>query len=274
MKLLKAWVFKMKIIITGCNGRMGKEIIELILSDEYKNLIEIVCGVTSSNYKNSVKRKYGDNVEIFITDDIEQYIRYCDLVIDFTTPNAALQFAEICAYYNKAFLTGTTGFVNDELHILDQFAKQIPLFWSANMSISINIIMQTIGLLAQKLDRSYDIEILEMHHNRKKDAPSGTALMLGKAAARGRNLDFDKVATFNQNRSFTQKKKDDIGFAVIRGGNIIGNHTVVFAGENDYIEISHNAINRSAFASGALKAAVWLVKQSAGRLYTMNDILI
>ena len=237
----------MKIGIIGSKGRMGQTL--MALTPKIAGA-ELVGGVDK-----------GDNVEEFITK--------CDAVIDFTTPETSIQFAWDVAKHHKIHVIGTTGFTDAQIDKLRDYAKEATIFWSPNMSIGVNLTAMLAKKASELLDSSYDIEILEMHHRFKKDSPSGTALLLGEAAATGRKAKFTRNIQHDRNG---ERKAGEIGYAVLRGGSVIGDHTVMFAGDNDRVEITHKAQTRDIFASGAIKAALWCKEKPRG-FYTMADML-
>lgn len=202
-------------------------------------------------------------------DDTGNFIAKCDAVIDFTIPEASMFFAADVAKHKKIHVIGTTGFSDIQLAKLRDYTKESTVFWSPNMSIGVNLTAMLAQKAAELLDENYDIEILEMHHRYKKDSPSGTALLLGEAVAKGRKTKFTREIEHNRSG---ERKKGDIGYAVLRGGNVIGDHSVIFAGDMDRVEITHKAQSREIFASGAIKAAIWCKDKPHG-FYTMADLL-
>jgi 4-hydroxy-tetrahydrodipicolinate reductase len=237
----------MKIGILGNKGRMGQTLMAMAANTAG---VELVGGVDK-----------GDNVEAFIAK--------CDAVIDFTLPEASIQFAWDVAKHHKIHVIGTTGFTNAQIAKLEEYSKEATIFWSPNMSIGVNVTSMLAQKAAELLDESYDIEIVEMHHRYKKDSPSGTALLLGESVAKGRKTKF--IRDIEHNRS-GERVRGDIGYAVLRGGNVIGDHTVLFAGDMDRVEITHKAQSREIFASGAIKAAIWCKEKPHG-FYSMKDML-
>lgn len=260
----------MKVAITGCMGRMGREVLSQAIHEHQRNHCELIGGITNDHGESDLGIIAGTSLMgLKPSQDAENIIQKADVIIDFTSPIASLKFAKLCAKYGKKLVCGTTGLTSEQLNELDSLAKETAIFYAANMSIGINLLADLVEKAARILDDEYDIEILEAHHNKKLDAPSGTALMLGDVAksARGKpkvqsNLDRNKLRT-----------KGEIGYAVIRGGDIVGEHTVLFAGHGERIELTHKATDRKIFARGALKAAFWLSDKPAGKLYSMYDLL-
>ncbi len=239
-----------KIGILGNKGRMGQTLMALAKATKG---VTLVGGVDKG-------------------DDIAAFIKKCDAVIDFTSPEATLAFAAETAKQKKIHVIGTTGFTEAQLKKLKEFAKKTVVFWSPNMSIGVNLVTLLTQKAAEILDDSYDIEVLEMHHRYKKDAPSGTALLLGEAAAKGRKIDLRKKSDRVRDGITGERKKGNIGFATLRGGSVIGDHTVMFASDHDRVELTHKSSSRDIYASGAIKATGWCKGRKPG-FYSMSDIL-
>ncbi len=263
----------MKIGITGISGRMGKEIAKLVDQDpiaqltsgfvrQGNNFDQMDLGEFLGKEKNNRK----------ITSDIDEFFRNCDAIIDFSSPALSLKCAEKSALNNKVLICGTTGFSDEEKQKLVEYSKNCVIIWSSNMSIGVNLLMGLVQKVSSILREDYDAEIVEMHHKNKVDSPSGTALSLGAAIAAGRNLDLKEVANFARNGVNNPRKKGEIGFATLRGGDVIGDHSVIFAGEGERIELTHKATSRMVFALGAVRAAIWGSNQKSG-FYTMKDVL-
>jgi 4-hydroxy-tetrahydrodipicolinate reductase len=210
--------------------------------------------------------------DIPLTDDIVAAASKSDAILDFTAPSATLEFASLVAKAGKVHIIGTTGLsAADETKIKDA-AKSAVIVKSGNMSLGVNLLAALTKRVAKTLDNSFDIEILEMHHNQKVDAPSGTALMLGRAAADGRGIVLEKQSVRSRDGHTGSRKTGDIGFAALRGGTVVGEHSVIFAGAAERVELTHKAEDRMIFARGALHAARWARAQKRG-LYSMMDVL-
>lgn len=207
-----------------------------------------------------------------VADDLEKVIARGDVVIDFTSPASTLHHAEIVTRHKKAIVVGTTGFNPDEKKRLISLIDQVPSVFSPNMSIGVNVLFKIVAEAARLLGDDYDVEIVEAHHRFKKDAPSGTALGLAESvsAALGRNL--AEVACYERHGNVGERKPKEIGIQTLRGGDIVGDHTVMFAGMGERVEISHRATSRDNFARGAVLAAKWLQGKKPG-IYTMRDVL-
>jgi 4-hydroxy-tetrahydrodipicolinate reductase len=264
----------MKIGIVGCTGRMGKALVEAVMSNDDCEL----SGGAVRHDSDFVGRDIGhlaglDAVGINACGSLETLFDHSDAVIDFSNPEASLKCSAIAAEKNKIHVIGTTGFSTEDKLKLAEFGKKTPIIWSANMSIGVNIISALTEQVAAILDDSYDIEIVEMHHCRKVDSPSGTALLLGESAAKGRNVALDDVARKSREGIVGARPSGEIGFATIRGGDVVGDHTVIFAGDGERIEISHKASSRKIFAKGAVRAAIWAKSKKSG-FYSMKDVLL
>ncbi len=252
----------MKISILGITGKMGNQIAELITSSSD---MQLVGGTTSSSNVFNGQELYGVNVNT----DLISAFQNADALIDFSSSAILPQHLEHAVYHKKPLLIGTTGLNLNHDNLLKTAAKTVPILQTSNTSIGIALLSNLVKIAAQKLDFSFDVEILETHHREKVDAPSGTALELGKAVAVGRKVDLKHVKSFNRQGV---RKQGEIGFSSLRGGGVFGEHTIRFLGDDEVIEFSHMSLNRRLFAKGALCAARWLMTQKQG-LYTMQDVL-
>lgn len=256
----------MKIAVSGALGRMGKEIIKQVLQNE-----DICLSAAIERSSSEAIGKKIDGSNIAISDNIEEAFLNSDAVIDFSAPENSLQLAKFANLHHKILVCGTTGFTNEQMAQMKQYASNSSIICSGNMSVGVNLMLSLVEQMARILS-DYDIDILEMHHRAKVDAPSGTALMLGKAAAEGRHVEFDEVAVKSREGHVGARKKGEIGFATLRGGQVIGDHSVIFAGEYDVIEIKHISHSRLIYAEGAVRAAIWAKNQPPG-FYNMSDVL-
>jgi len=264
---------EIRLIVAGAGGRMGRTLVKAIadnkqfalagaLEDARSPLIGWDAGVLAGLGENNIK----------LTGDAGPLLEQADGIIDFTAPAATVAFSALAAKGRKVHIIGTTGLsVADEAKIKDA-AKTAVIVKSGNMSLGVNLLAALTKRVAKTLDNSFDIEILEMHHNQKVDAPSGTALMLGRAAAEGRGIDLDRNSVRSRDGNTGARHAGDIGFANLRGGSVVGEHTVIFAGPAKRIELVHKAEDRMIFARGALHAALWARDQKPG-LYSMADVL-
>lgn len=251
----------MKIGIAGCTGRMGQMLVKevALAADLY-----LAGGITRQT------TNLPENVPIL--KDAEDLFAVSDLVIDFSAPDASVYNARVAANARKPLLIGTTGLTESNMKDIRASAEQTPILFTPNASVGVNVMMEAIREVASKLGKNFAIEITEAHHGKKVDAPSGTALALGKAAAQGRGIDFTANAVYDRHGNTGVRTEDEIGFSVIRGGDIVGEHTVYFIGDGERLEITHRASDRALFAKGALQAARWLATQPAG-YYEMRDFL-
>jgi 4-hydroxy-tetrahydrodipicolinate reductase len=261
------------IAITGASGRMGQMLIKTIMHSDTMHL----AGAIEQSRHDWVGRDVGDamgtaSMGVIVSDDAATAISDVDVIIDFTIPQATVAFAELAAAAGVAHIIGTTGFNAGHLAQIAKSAQKIPIVRAGNMSLGINLLVKLTKQVAVALDADFDIEIIEAHHNKKIDAPSGTALMLGEAAAEGRNVRLEDVRDTSRDGIVGARKQGDIGFVAIRGGDIVGEHDVMFASSAERITLRHVASDRTVFARGALKAALWVHSQMPGE-YDMFDVL-
>ncbi|MGB0719440.1 MAG: 4-hydroxy-tetrahydrodipicolinate reductase [Bdellovibrionales bacterium] len=254
-----------KIGITGCAGRVGSVLIGELQSGDWNGL-ELIGGTDRDI------AKYTD-AKFFTTTAAGELFTRADVLIDFTRPEATMTHADLAAKHGKALIVGTTGLTKDNEAKLHQAAQKTPIVYAANMSVGVNILLALVEKAAAALGpENWDIEIFESHHKHKVDAPSGTALAIGKAAASGRNVDLDDVKVTARSGITGERETGSIGFSVARGGDVVGEHTAYFYSAGERIELSHIATNRALFARGALQAAKWINGKPAG-LYSMRDVL-
>lgn len=247
----------MNVLVSGASGKMGDEVAKEI--ENHKDL-NLVCGFDKENSNEKGFPIYSN------IDNIKEKV---DVIIDFSVPVATFKILKYAIKNKVPIVIATTGFTKDEIEQIEAFSKEIPIFRSSNMSLDINLMAKIVQEVAKILTDS-DIEIVETHHNRKMDAPSGTAILLANAI--NDVLDEKKEYNFERMQKREKRTKNEIGFSSIRGGNIVGEHSVKFFGENEELEITHKAYSRKVFAEGALKAAKFIVKKNNG-LYSMNDIV-
>lgn len=263
----------MNIGILGCNGRMGQVLVRQLLTRPELTLAGGAVRAGSDLAGQDIGMIIGGkSLGVTATDDLDALCAACDAVVDFTRPELTAQLSPIAAKHGTALVIGTTGLEPEEQEIVDAAARDVPVLQAANMSIGVNLLLGLVERVAATLDAEYDIEILEMHHRQKVDAPSGTALALGHAAAAGRGVKLAAVADKVRDGITGPRERGAIGFATLRGGDVVGDHSVMFAGLGERIELGHKASSRDVFATGALRAAHWLGGKPAGR-YTMRDVL-
>lgn len=254
----------MKIVIAGASGKMGYELLKIFQNNSFNNF-ELVGAIVSESSKMKGVNAYG---EIKFTSDFKAALLSADAVIDFSKAESAIEFARVCRDLNKPFISGTTGFSEENLKELEQIANFTPVFYSANMCFSTYAFAKNAASLS-KILKDYEVEVLEVHHNQKVDAPSGTALMIGKMIAEAKGEEF--VAEFDRNGR--KKNHSAIGFASLRVGNVVGEHTVFLTKGSERIELTHKISDRSAFATGAFEALVWMMKHNKNNgFYNMQSI--
>jgi 4-hydroxy-tetrahydrodipicolinate reductase len=264
----------LNLVIIGVTGRMGLALV--LAAAEIPDRLTVTGAVASTTSK-SLGHDAGElagvkPVDARVTDDLAAALARADVVVDFSQPHATRSNVTVCRAARKPLLVGTTGFPNDLASLFDAAATEIPLLIAPNTSIGVTLLTELTRIAAQSLPPDFDIEIIEAHHRMKKDAPSGTALALGRAAAQGRGLPESVVLEAAGKGRSGERHQGDLGFAVIRGGDIIGDHTVLFAGTGEQVTLGHRATDRAVFARGALRAALWLAGQSPGR-YFMRDFI-
>jgi 4-hydroxy-tetrahydrodipicolinate reductase len=263
----------MRLIVAGAGGRMGRTLIHAIAATDGAAL----AGAVDAPGSAAIGRDAGDLAGlgangVAVTADLAPLLASADALIDFTVPAASVIHAELCAKAGKALILGTTGMSGENDRLIAEAGKRCAIVQSGNMSLGVNLLAALVKRVAATLDEDFDIEILEMHHNKKVDAPSGTALMLGRAAADGRGIDLAQHSIRSRDGHTGARCAGDIGFAALRGGTVVGDHHVIFAGTAERIELAHKAEDRMIFARGALKAALWARGQKPG-LYSMADVL-
>ena len=262
-----------KMGVVGCGGRMGRMLVAEIAASEGCTLAG-GCAKAGSGYINQDIGELAGvgRLGISIGDDTEKLIRDSDVVIEFTTPKATAAHAAQAAGLGKAMVIGTTGLSIEEGENVRKAACKVPIVWAPNMSLGINLLLGLVEDVAHRLGPDWDVEILEMHHRGKVDAPSGTALALGRAVATGREVEFEEVQQRGRDGITGPRRTGDIGFAALRGGDAVGDHHVVFAGTGERLELTHRATSRSIYAKGAVQAARWVVGRPPG-LYGLKEVL-
>lgn len=255
----------MKIALNGCLGKMGRRIADLALQAGHN----IVTPIDQITYGKS----YADMTGIAVKANVVgHYEGGADVLIDFSMPDGFSARLAECVKHNTAFVSGTTGLGERELKERDSAARKIPVLSAYNMSLGINLLLSLVKQTAQKLGPGYDIEIVEMHHRMKADAPSGTAVALFNAACEATGRDPKKVAKHGREGMVGKRTQPEIGIHAVRGGDVVGDHTVMFAGDGERVELVHKASSRDTFARGAIRAAEWILGKPAG-LYTMTQVL-
>ena len=263
-----------KAIVIGCAGRMGTKIAHMIEATEG---IEIAGGTEQANNP-CVGRDMGSItglgaiMGITVSDNLSSIINNADVVIDFSIPVASLEHFLIAAEAGKSIIIGTTGFSSEHWTTFNSMAKSVKAVIAPNMSVGVNALFKLTRDAAKIMGDDYDVEIVEMHHNKKIDAPSGTGARLAEIAADALGRDLAKVGNYGRHGQVGARAKKEIGVMTLRGGDVVGDHTVIFAGEGERLELTHKAGSRDNFAKGAVRAAQWIVDQPNG-IYDMQDVL-
>jgi 4-hydroxy-tetrahydrodipicolinate reductase len=257
--------------IAGCGGRMGRALVGEVAAAG----LRLAGGTARADALQGRDLGVSAGLEplgLAIGRDPEALFATADAVIDFTTPEATLDHAAIAGRTGRALVIGTTGLSAGQTRAIEAAAERVPIVWSANMSLGVTLLLGLVEQAAHRLGPEFDIEILELHHRLKRDAPSGTALGLGAAAARGRAVVLDAVAVRSRGGHTGSRPDGAIGFASLRGGDAVGDHTVIFAGPGERLELTHRAGDRRIYARGAVRAALWALGRAPG-LYDMKDVL-
>ena len=253
---------KINLAVTGCMGRMGQQILKSCKSDKNFKLVAL------TENKKIIKKIYGIKIDL----NTEKVFKNCNLIIDFTTPKCTFEILKIASKLKKRVIIGTTGFTKKEDNIIKQFSKKIPILKAGNMSLGINLLMYLTEIASSSLGNNFLNKVNEVHHKHKKDYPSGTALMLGKGIAVGKNKNFYNLIgnRYLNKKSFPYGKK--INFNSIRKGEVIGEHEVKFSSGKEIITLNHEAFDRALYSEGALSAGKWLITKKPG-LYSMRDLM-
>ncbi len=261
------------IVVTGASGRMGQMLINVINESDRATLVGAIERTGHSWVGRDVGEAMGGAAQgVVVTDDALSAISKAQVVIDFTAPSATLMFADLAAQVGVVHVIGTTGMTAEDIAQLEPASRSTAIVRAGNMSLGVNLLTQLTKKVAAALDEDFDIEVIEAHHHHKVDAPSGTALMLGEAAAEGRGITLSDAMDSGRHGITGARKRGDIGFSAIRGGDIVGEHDVMFAAAGERIVLRHMATDRAVFARGALKAALWGLGQKPGE-YDMLDVL-
>jgi len=265
-----------KIAVCGAAGRMGGRIIAAIHETAGVEL----SGALERPGHPMVAMDAGmlaglGSLGVLISDDLNAVVAGCDVLIDFTAPKVSLKNLEVCALKGKAIVIGSTGFTPEERALAAELANDIPAIIAPNMSVGVNVCFKVLKDVAKTLGGDFDVEIVELHHNKKKDSPSGTAVRMGEVVAEALGRDYNKVANYHREGICGERTKEEIGMQTVRGGDIVGEHTVMFAGTGERIEITHKSSSRANYAEGSLRAAHFVAGRPAGQpgLYSMADVL-
>lgn len=262
-----------RIAIAGAAGRMGKTLIEIVSSTSGATLAAAFERVGGGSVGQDAGELAGlGKLGVVVSDDIQKVIDQFDVLIDFTAPDATITNIAACQKAGKKMVIGTTGLTEAQKNTLVNAANNIPIVFASNYSVGVNVCFKLLEIAAKTMGQDVDIEIIEAHHRHKKDAPSGTALSMGEVVAKALGRDLKTHAVYAREGQTGERPRDVIGFQTIRAGDIVGEHTVMFADIGERIEITHKASSRATFASGAVRAAQWLSNKDKG-LFDMQDVL-
>jgi len=262
-----------KVMVTGCLGRMGTRILNIVRETDG---VSLAAGLEMKGHP----KKGADigtlnglgEIGVPVSDDINDCIDACDVIIDFTSPEASMQNISVAAEKGKAIVVGTTGLTDEQIAKVKDMSASVKCVLAPNMSVGVNLLYKVLNDISPLLKDDYDIEIIEAHHRNKKDAPSGTAIKLAQVIADSVDRDLNKIGVYERHGIIGARTDEEIGIQTIRGGDIVGEHTVIFAGAGERIEIAHKATSRDNFAKGAVRAAKWICAKENG-LYDMMDVL-
>ncbi|MGH8420440.1 MAG: 4-hydroxy-tetrahydrodipicolinate reductase [Pseudomonas sp.] len=263
-----------RIAVMGAAGRMGKHLVEAV--QERAPLTGLTAAIVRPG-STMIGADAGElaslgRIGVQLSGNLEQVVDEFDVLIDFTLPEVMLKNLAFCRKACKAMVIGTTGLNAEQKHLLMEASKDIPIVFASNFSVGVNLSFKLLELAARVMGEDADIEIIEAHHRNKVDAPSGTAVSMGEVVAKALGRDLGKVAVYGREGHTGVRERETIGFATVRGGDVVGDHTVLFAAEGERLEITHKASSRMTFAKGAVRAALWLDGKEAG-LYDMQDVL-
>ena len=262
-----------KVGVIGAGGRMGRMLIEAV-QDNSQTILNAAIERQGSSLVGADAGEVAaiGRLEVQIVDDLKVVINDIDVLIDFSLPDATEQNMQICAVNNVAMVIGTTGFNEQQEQVLAKASEKIAIVYAGNYSTGVNLSLKLLGMAAKAFGEDADVEVIEAHHKHKIDAPSGTAYMMAEAVAEARGQNLKDVAVYGREGQTGERKAGTIGIHAIRGGEIIGDHTVMFIADGEVVEITHRARARMTFAAGAVRAATWVIKQEVGQ-YNMQDVL-
>jgi len=263
---------KLKVAVAGASGRMGRTLIDAVLRDPELGLAAALEIKGNAHIGKNAGELAGSPCDVRITDDIAAALAGCDVLVDFTRPEGTLAHLATCRMLGVRLVIGTTGFGDAQKKDIATAARDIAIAFSPNFSVGVNVAFRLLEVAAKALGPGYDVEIVEAHHRLKVDAPSGTALRMGEVVAQALGRDLKQCAIYGREGVTGERKDATIGFATVRGGDLVGEHTVMFIGAGERVEVTHRASSRANFATGALRAARFLMSKSSG-LYDMADVL-
>jgi 4-hydroxy-tetrahydrodipicolinate reductase len=262
----------LRIAVAGASGRMGLMLIEAVIKSPDLRLHGALDIASAASIGNDAGQPLGHVTGVPVTADLDQALQGADVLIDFTRPEGTLKHLQVCRRHGVKAVIGTTGFSDAEKVQITEHARRIALVMAPNMSVGVNVVLKLLDMAARAFNQGYDIEVIEAHHRHKVDSPSGTALKMGEVVAQALGRDLKTCGVFAREGVTGERDPSSIGFATIRGGDIVGDHTVLFAGTGERIEISHKASSRAGYAQGSLRAARFLAGQRQG-LFGMDDVL-
>lgn len=262
-----------RVAVVGASGRMGQCLIKAVALSEQTQLSIAICRSQSSALGKDAGELAGVGLlGVKVTDNLAAVVDQFDVLIDFTRPEPSIEYIEICRQAGKKIVIGTTGYNDQQKEAINQAAGNVATVMAPNMSVGVNLSLKLLEMTAKVMGDYTDIEIIEAHHRHKVDAPSGTALRMGEVVADTLGYDLKECAIYGREGDTGERDRKTIGFSTIRAGDIVGEHTVMFADEGERVEITHKATSRMTFANGAVRAAIWLGEKNRG-LYDMQDVL-
>lgn len=262
----------LNVVIAGCSGRMGHALLEGVFADPELLLHAALDRPDSPQIGRDAGEQFGQATGVKISHDVRAALAGADVLVDFTRPEPSMEYLAACQAAGVKLVIGTTGFNAEQKQRIEAAAQDIGIVFAPNMSVGVTLLINLVQSAAKVLAEGYDIEIIEAHHRHKVDAPSGTALRLGEAAAAALGRDLEACAVYGREGVTGERDPNTIGFATVRGGDVVGDHTVLFAGVGERVELTHKASSRATFALGALRAAKFLRGHARG-LYDMRDVL-
>lgn len=262
----------LKVVIAGCSGRMGYALLEGVFADAELALHGALDRADSSQIGRDAGEQFGKKTGVLISHDVDAALKGADVLVDFTRPEPSLVYLAACQKAGVNMVIGTTGFTAEQKVTIANAAKVISIVFAPNMSVGVTLLINLVQAAAKVLNEGYDIEIIEAHHRHKVDAPSGTALRLGEAAASALGRNLEECAIYGREGVTGERDPSTIGFATVRGGDVVGDHTVLFAGIGERVELTHKASSRATFALGALRAGKFMQGKKSG-LFDMQDVL-
>ncbi len=262
----------LKVVIAGCSGRMGHALLEGVFADAELALHGALDRADSPQIGLDAGEQFGKKSGVLISHDVDAALKGADVLVDFTRPEPSLVYLAACQKAGVNMVIGTTGFTSEQKDIIAKVAKDISVVFAPNMSVGVTLLINLVQAAAKVLSEGYDIEVIEAHHRHKVDAPSGTALRLGEAAASALGRNLEECAIYGREGVTGERDPSTIGFATVRGGDVVGDHTVLFAGIGERVELTHKASSRATFAVGALRAGKFMQDKNSG-LFDMQDVL-